>query len=212
MHKIFPRAASFLDAAAAARPLLPSSHMPALRLAGPFLATRANPITTRLRPRPWPRCGGGGAVARRGLCCSAEAAGRGDDAKEADGRVSAAGGGAGGRTSPERRQRGRGDAAMGSGELLAIPGVGPRNQRKLVEKGFDGVAQLKQLYRDKVCCAELFWIVRIFLFSFYRTLEKYVVRNTLCLEPSLVPMNCIGTVITFCKWLVLPKKLSRYHY
>lgn len=146
MHKIVPRAASFLDAAAA-RPLLPSSPMPALRLAGPLLGTRSNPIATRLRPRSWPRCGGGGgAVARRGICCSAEEA----DAKEAEERVSAGGrGGDGGRISPERRQRGRGDAATGSGELLAIPGVGPRNQRKLVDKGFDGVAQLKQLYRDK---------------------------------------------------------------
>ena len=44
---------------------------------------------------------------------------------------------------------------MGSGELLAIPGVGPRNLRKLVDKGFDDVAQLKQFYRDKVC-VELF--------------------------------------------------------
>jgi hypothetical protein len=146
MQKIFPRAASFLDAAAAARP---SSPMPALRLAGPLLGARANLIATRLRTRPWPRCGAGGAAARRGLCCSSEEAGRGDDAKEVEGRVSA--GGDGGGISPERRQRGRGDAATGSGELLAIPGVGPRNQRKLVDKGFDGVAQLKQLYRDKVC-------------------------------------------------------------
>ncbi|KAK1687252.1 hypothetical protein QYE76_048100 [Lolium multiflorum] len=137
MHKIVPRAASFLDAAAAR----PSFHMPALRLAGPLLGTRSNPVTTRLRPRSWPR---GGALARRGICCSAEEA----DAKEAEERVSA-GGGDGAPISPERRQRGRGDAATGSGELLAIPGVGPRNQRKLVEKGFDGVAQLKQLYRDK---------------------------------------------------------------
>lgn len=35
-------------------------------------------------------------------------------------------------------------------ELLAIPGVGPRNLRKLVDKGFEGVDQLKQLYIDKV--------------------------------------------------------------
>lgn len=35
-------------------------------------------------------------------------------------------------------------------DLLAIPGVGPRNLRKLVEKGIAGVAELKQLYRDKV--------------------------------------------------------------
>jgi hypothetical protein len=140
MHKIVPRAASFLDAAAAR----PSFYMPALRLAGPLLGTRSNPLATRLRPRSWPRCGGGGAVARRGICCSAEEA----DAKEAEERVSAGGDAA--TISPERRQRGRGDAATGGGELLAIPGVGPRNQRKLVDKGFDGVAQLKQLYRDKV--------------------------------------------------------------
>ncbi|BAS94152.1 Os05g0430200, partial [Oryza sativa Japonica Group] len=54
----------------------------------------------------------------------------------------------------ERRLRGGGSAAAaaaaaGSGELLSIPGVGPRNQRKLVDNGFEGVAQLKQLYRDK---------------------------------------------------------------
>ncbi|MED6132733.1 hypothetical protein PIB30_021558 [Stylosanthes scabra] len=35
-------------------------------------------------------------------------------------------------------------------DLLAIPGVGPRNLRKLVRKGIAGVAQLKQLYKDKV--------------------------------------------------------------
>lgn len=34
-------------------------------------------------------------------------------------------------------------------DLLAIPGVGPRNFRKLVQKGIQGVAQLKQLYKDK---------------------------------------------------------------
>ncbi|XP_028800226.1 uncharacterized protein LOC114755506 isoform X2 [Neltuma alba] len=34
-------------------------------------------------------------------------------------------------------------------DLLTIPGVGPRNLRKLVEKGFAGVAELKQLYKDK---------------------------------------------------------------
>lgn len=37
-------------------------------------------------------------------------------------------------------------------DLLAIPGVGPRNLRKLVEKGIAGVAELKQLYKDKVYC------------------------------------------------------------
>lgn len=41
-------------------------------------------------------------------------------------------------------------SAAGNPDLLTIPGVGPRNLRKLVDKGFDGVAQLKQLYKDKV--------------------------------------------------------------
>lgn len=49
-----------------------------------------------------------------------------------------------------RRSGGGGTAVVGSPDLLTIPGVGPRNLRKLVEKGFDEVAQLKQLYKDKV--------------------------------------------------------------
>lgn len=51
-----------------------------------------------------------------------------------------------------RRQRGGGGGEGGvlaSPDLLTIPGVGPRNLRKLVQKGFMGVDQLKQLYRDK---------------------------------------------------------------
>ncbi|KAG0463308.1 hypothetical protein HPP92_019377 [Vanilla planifolia] len=32
---------------------------------------------------------------------------------------------------------------------LTIPGVGPRNLRKLVDKGFSGVDKLKKLYKDK---------------------------------------------------------------
>lgn len=49
----------------------------------------------------------------------------------------------------KRVQRRRSGAAVNP-DLLTIPGVGPRNLRKLVEKGFEGVAQLKQLYKDKV--------------------------------------------------------------
>lgn len=45
-----------------------------------------------------------------------------------------------------RRQKGTMAANV---DLLTIPGVGPRNLRKLVDKGFAEVAQLKQLYRDK---------------------------------------------------------------
>ncbi|KAL4297553.1 hypothetical protein GQ457_12G013040 [Hibiscus cannabinus] len=46
------------------------------------------------------------------------------------------------------RQKGSG-VLVGSPDLLAIPGVGPRNLRKLVENGIQGVAELKQLYKDK---------------------------------------------------------------
>lgn len=139
MHRLVPRAAaSFLGAP----PLLTTQ-------AGPLLAARSgppNPSRLRLRLSPWRLL-----RSRRGLSCSADAAKRcGDDDAEEDGEQSVAGGG-GSRPVVDRRQRSRGDAAMGSGELLAIPGVGPRNLRKLVDKGFDGVAQLKQLYRDKVC-------------------------------------------------------------
>ncbi|PUZ53734.1 hypothetical protein GQ55_5G074100 [Panicum hallii var. hallii] len=135
MHKLLPRAASVLDAATAAPLLLSSPRMPALHLAcSSFLAARPGANRSRTRSPQWLHCDG----ARRGLC-SAEAARRGGDTEE----------GENGRAVPERRQRGRSDALAGSGELLAIPGVGPRNLRKLVDKGFDGVAQLKQLYRDK---------------------------------------------------------------
>ncbi|GFY96861.1 P-loop containing nucleoside triphosphate hydrolases superfamily protein [Actinidia rufa] len=50
-----------------------------------------------------------------------------------------------------RRRRGSsgGAALQGNPNLLTIPGVGPRNLRKLVEKGIAGVAELKQLYKDK---------------------------------------------------------------
>ncbi|MFS7983619.1 putative deoxycytidine kinase [Helianthus anomalus] len=37
----------------------------------------------------------------------------------------------------------------GNPDLLTIPGVGPRNLRKLVENGIGGVAELKQIYKDK---------------------------------------------------------------
>ncbi|KAA8538656.1 hypothetical protein F0562_028264 [Nyssa sinensis] len=55
-----------------------------------------------------------------------------------------------------RRQKGSsnssgvGVAALpGNPDLLTIPGVGPRNLKKLVEKGIGGVGELKQLYKDK---------------------------------------------------------------
>ncbi|XP_061369112.1 uncharacterized protein LOC133311988 isoform X1 [Gastrolobium bilobum] len=53
-----------------------------------------------------------------------------------------------------RRQKGSSSSSSSSPipsnpDLLAIPGVGPRNLRKLVQKGIAGVAELKQLYKDK---------------------------------------------------------------
>ncbi|CAL5079520.1 unnamed protein product [Urochloa decumbens] len=45
--------------------------------------------------------------------------------------------------------RGAGFPARESAELLGIPGVGPRNLRKLVDGGFRDLARLKQLYTDK---------------------------------------------------------------
>ncbi|KAF4373682.1 hypothetical protein F8388_010710 [Cannabis sativa] len=53
--------------------------------------------------------------------------------------------------SHNRRQRGSSSGGGGltdNPDLLTIPGVGPRNLRKLVEKGISGVAELKQLYKD----------------------------------------------------------------
>lgn len=59
-----------------------------------------------------------------------------------------------------RKQRGSGVAELiaASPDLLAIPGVGPRNLKKLVDKGIGGVADLKQIYKDKVSSAFCFRI------------------------------------------------------
>ncbi|GAB4861451.1 hypothetical protein Ancab_036653 [Ancistrocladus abbreviatus] len=51
-----------------------------------------------------------------------------------------------------RRQRSSAHAVSGfpgNPDLLTVPGVGPRNLRKLVDKGIAGLAELKQLYKDK---------------------------------------------------------------
>ncbi|KAG2710155.1 hypothetical protein I3760_04G012800 [Carya illinoinensis] len=48
-----------------------------------------------------------------------------------------------------RRHMGSTALIIGNPDLLTIPGVGPRNLIKLVEKGIGGVAELKKLYRDK---------------------------------------------------------------
>lgn len=54
------------------------------------------------------------------------------------------------RFSRRQRSSSTGGALAGNPDLLTIPGVGPRNLRKLVDKGIGGVSELKQLYKDKV--------------------------------------------------------------
>ena len=61
-----------------------------------------------------------------------------------------------------RRQRASSSPIPPNPDLLAIPGVGPRNLKKLVQKGIAGVAQLKQLYKDKVFL--FFFLLPFFLF------------------------------------------------
>lgn len=151
MQKLLPRAAHFLDTAAGPLRLLSSRHIPAPRVAGPPLSAGPVSNASGLRCPPWLRYDG----ARTGLC-SVQAAKRDGDAEYERKKV---GGRDGSRAMQEKRHRGGSDEPTGSGELLAIPGVGPRNLRKLMDKGFDGVARLKQLYRDKVCVHELFSIV-----------------------------------------------------
>ncbi|KAF9601449.1 hypothetical protein IFM89_020216 [Coptis chinensis] len=53
------------------------------------------------------------------------------------------------RTTTTTTSAGGGAGLPGNPDLLAIPGVGPRNLRKLVDKGYKEVAELKQLYKDK---------------------------------------------------------------
>ncbi|KAJ6820010.1 uncharacterized protein M6B38_398875 [Iris pallida] len=102
-----------------------------------------------LRRRPWapsvrtPHCRGFGTAAglrnreKGGLLDASDESG-GEEPEKEEGLLRAA----------ARRQR-AGQSAAENVDLLAIPGVGPRNLRKLVDKGFAEVAQLKQLYRVK---------------------------------------------------------------
>lgn len=59
-------------------------------------------------------------------------------------------------------------------DLLAIPGVGPRNFRKLLNKGIQGVAQLKQLYKDKVF---LFLLSLSSVLGFFQILPLFTVYS-----------------------------------
>lgn len=50
-----------------------------------------------------------------------------------------------------RRNRSSSSSELtGNPDLLKIPGVGLRNQRKLLDNGIGDVAELKKLYKDKV--------------------------------------------------------------
>lgn len=49
-----------------------------------------------------------------------------------------------------RNRRSSNGSCDGNPDLLKIPGVGLRNQRKLVDNGIGDVAELKKLYKDKV--------------------------------------------------------------
>ncbi|TYK00425.1 Deoxycytidine kinase [Cucumis melo var. makuwa] len=55
----------------------------------------------------------------------------------------------GSKSSRRQKSLAGGGVLVGNPDLLTIPGVGPRNLKKLVEKGIAGVAELKQLYKDK---------------------------------------------------------------
>jgi predicted flap endonuclease-1-like 5' DNA nuclease len=72
-----------------------------------------------------------------------------EEDEEEDNRPVAAGGG-GLHSSKVRLQRRRGTAGQETVDLQMVPGIGPRNMQKLVEKGIGRVSDLKQLYRDKV--------------------------------------------------------------
>lgn len=92
--------------------------------------------------------GGNGVGGFQRAWFTTQAANKGDNngGNEADDAVESV------KSKVQRRSRsggGGGAMVVDSPDLLSIPGVGPRNLRKLVEKGFEGVAQLKQLYKDK---------------------------------------------------------------
>ena len=70
-----------------------------------------------------------------------------------------------------KRQRGSssGNALTRNLDLLTILGVSPKNLRKLVENGISDIAELKQLYKDKV----LLWTLGS---SFCSALSLYFFR------------------------------------
>lgn len=84
----------------------------------------------------------------------------------------------------QRRQRA--STAGASPDLLTIPGVGPRNLRKLVEKGFSGVAQLKQLYKDKVIFKNKKYILYFdpffYMFAYFDVIRLLTIRYNVFLN------------------------------
>ncbi|KAI8550568.1 hypothetical protein RHMOL_Rhmol06G0117200 [Rhododendron molle] len=83
-----------------------------------------------------------------------------------------------------RRQKGSavGEGMAGNPDLLTIPGVGQRNLRKLVGKGIAGVADLKQLYKDK----------------FFRKSSQEMVEFLQC-SVGIIHRNHAESITTFIK-------------
>ncbi|KAG2313143.1 hypothetical protein Bca4012_027719 [Brassica carinata] len=70
-----------------------------------------------------------------------------------------------------RNRRSSNGSFEGHPDLLKIPGVGPRNQRKLVDNGIGDVAELKKLYKDK------FWKASDKMVDYLRSSVGIIHRN-----------------------------------
>ncbi|CAN8235392.1 unnamed protein product [Cochlearia groenlandica] len=70
-----------------------------------------------------------------------------------------------------RRNRSSTGEFVGNPDLLKIPGVGLRNQRKLVDNGIGDVAELKKLYKDK------FWKASQKMVDYLRSSVGIIHRN-----------------------------------
>ncbi|KAJ4871823.1 P-loop containing nucleoside triphosphate hydrolases superfamily protein [Raphanus sativus] len=70
-----------------------------------------------------------------------------------------------------RRNRSSSSELTGNPDLLKIPGVGLRNQRKLLDNGIGGVAELKKLYKDK------FWKASDKMVDYLRSSIGIIHRN-----------------------------------
>lgn len=72
-----------------------------------------------------------------------------EDEEYDEDNMSFAAGGGGLHSDKVRLQRRRGTTGQKTVDLQMVPGIGPRNKQKLVQKGIGRVSDLKQLYRDK---------------------------------------------------------------